>query len=206
MTPYEFGLAGRPWPTGASVLHVYAGVDFTLNPELAQLISRWREAIEADPIRPLADDALHITIDAITDTTASQVSAEERRELSNAIRTAVASAPVYRGFAAGCLSTSSGAVVNISPAQPLTELHYRVRAAIKDLRGPAAVQAAVSKAHISLGYCHQEVDSDVVQRHLRAVDPSHAPVVIDALQLVDVHADTATGDLAWHTVDTFPLR
>ncbi|WP_067665979.1 2'-5' RNA ligase family protein [Nocardia miyunensis] len=205
MKPYEFGLAGRPWPDRASFLHVYAPIDLAANPELAEVISRWREAIASDPIRLLPDPALHITIEAITDTPAARISTAERRELANAVRAAVSGAPPYTGLAAGCLSTSSGAVVNISPAEPLAALHRRIRAAVQATRGADATTADISKAHISLGYCYRQVDSDLVQRHLRAVDPSHAPVAINELRLVDVHADKDSGGLTWDTVEIIPL-
>lgn len=205
MKPYAFGLGTLDWPDD-SVLHVYAPIDLDLNPDLAVLISRCRQAVADDPIRLVDDATLHITVDALTDPLGSALDDTARNELADAIRLALADAAAYRGYAAGCLSTSSGAVINVSPAQPLTDLHHRVRGAVHSLHGPASTASTPSKAHVSLGYCWQEVDSDLVQRHLRAVDPSHAPLHIDELQLVEVRADTATGTLTWDMLDRFPLR
>lgn len=203
--PYAFKLGNLAWPDD-SVLHVYAPIDLDLNPDLAVLISRCRDAVADDPITLVDDAALHITVDALTDPLGTALDNTARRELADTIGTTVADAPAYHGYVAGCLSTSSGAVLNVSPAQPLTDLHHLVRGAIHSLHGPQSTASTQTKAHISLGYCCHEVDSDLVQRHLRAVDPSHAALQIDELRLVEVRADPETGTLTWDTLDRFALR
>lgn len=205
---YEFKLGGRPWPGDAAVLHFYAPIDLTLpdNRALAELISRWREVIGEYPITLLDDHDLHCTLEVVTDKRAHEIPAVQRRQLADAARQALVGVPAYRGSVAGCLSYSSGAIVDVSPAAPLTtEIHQRLRRAVQAVRGPDSTQSIISKAHISLGYATEDADSDPIQKHLRTVDPSIAPLYIPEVQLVEVSVDKATGKLTWETVETISL-
>ena len=163
MKPYEFKLGTEPWPEGATLLHFYAPVDLTLpeNQELAALVVRWREAIRHDPITLLPDGDMHCTLEVITDRHAAAISTAERKQLADAAREALIGVPAYRGTAGSCLSYSSGAIVDVSPAAPLTtDIHQRLRRAVQSVRGPESTQFPVSKAHISLGYATGHADSD----------------------------------------------
>lgn len=205
---YEFRLGDQPWPEGASVLHFYAPIDLTLpaNTELAETISQWREAISEFPITLLDDSDLHCTLEVITDAPAQEITAAGRRDLADAARAELAGVRAYRGAVSGCLSYPSGALMDISPAAPLTsDIHQRLRRAVHAVRGPHATGFPVSKAHISLGYARADADSDAVQRRLRPVDPSCAPLCIPEVQLVEVRADPATGMLTWDTVEVIEL-
>jgi hypothetical protein len=54
---------------------------------------------------------------------------------------------------------------------------------------------------------HAEADSDAAQRILRRVRPSHAPLHIDAVHLVDVTAQTGTSSktVTWDRLATVSL-
>ncbi len=54
---------------------------------------------------------------------------------------------------------------------------------------------------------HAEADSDAAQRILRRVRPSHAPLHINAVHLVDVTAQTGeqSKTVTWERLATIPL-
>ncbi|MFF9074614.1 hypothetical protein ACF1A9_20260 [Streptomyces sp. NPDC014872] len=51
----------------------------------------------------------------------------------------------------------------------------------------------------------EEASSDDVQRLLRRVRPSHAPLHVTEVQLVDVTADAQAKTITWDHVATIPL-
>lgn len=127
-------------------------MNVSINPELAELISRWRAVIADDPITLLGDADLHLTLEVVTDRPAQEIPVEERVELGDAVRDALQGVSAYRGRAGGCLAYSSGAIVDISPAAPLMAIHQRLRSAVQSVRGPDSTAYPVSKVHASLGY------------------------------------------------------
>jgi hypothetical protein len=56
-------------------------------------------------------------------------------------------------------------------------------------------------------YAYGHADSDAAQRQLRRVRPSHAPLYISAVHLVDVTATTAerSKTITWTELATIPL-
>jgi 2'-5' RNA ligase len=187
------------------MLQVYAPVDLSLNPGLADLIPRWRAAAGDAPVALVGDEWLHVTLEAVTDATAQQIDAGERRDLAAALRGAVAGIPVYQGRAGSALAYQSGILLDVSPAAPLVELHQRIRAAVHKVRGKASTAFRVGKPHVSLGYATADADSDPLQRALRAVDPNGAPLRLAEVALVEVRIDQRTGQLAWDTLDIIAL-
>jgi len=51
----------------------------------------------------------------------------------------------------------------------------------------------------------EEASSDDAQRILRRVRPSHAPLHVTEVQLVDVTADSAAKTITWERLATIPL-
>ncbi|MEV6602796.1 hypothetical protein [Kutzneria sp. NPDC051319] len=205
MKPYTFRYGAEPWPPGITTLQVYAPVDLALNAELARLISRWRDVLSGAPIGLVDDQWLHTTLEMISDGPGGEIGADERTELADAIRVALAETPVYGGRAGSALAYESGAMIDISPAAPLVEAHRRIRRAVHAVRGPGATGYAVPKPHISLGYATAEADSDAWQGKLRQIDPNGAPLVLPEIHLVEVGVDQAAGQLWWTEVARFPL-
>jgi 2'-5' RNA ligase len=200
---FEFGSA--PWPDGLTVLQVYAPVMLRANSELAGLVIRWRAALHGAPLALVSDDQLHITLDVVADRPAGEVSAQERATLAAALQDRLTGWPCYHGSAGSALAYSSGAVVDISPAEPLVRLGREVRTVLQDVRGPASATWRQAKPHISLGYARELADSDPWQRALRQVDPNHAPLYLDEVHLVEVQANSATKELTWGSVAIIPL-
>lgn len=205
MKRYVFMYGDQPWPPGITTLQLYAPVSLELNPELAELLPRWRAALDGAPVWLVEDEHLHVTLDMVSDAPAGEITSDERRALAASLRQAVAEFPVYRGRAGGCLSYSSGAVVDVSPAEPLRRLHLALRRAIHAVRGPDSTGYRVPKAHISVAYASATADSDFYQSRLRQVDPNGAPLQLDEVQLVEVGVDQTTGRLEWTTVESFTL-
>lgn len=54
-------------------------------------------------------------------------------------------------------------------------------------------------AEVDLDHYHQ------IHRRVRRVRPSHAPLLIDAVALVDVVANDAEKTITWETLATIPL-
>jgi hypothetical protein len=74
------------------------------------------------------------------------------------------------------------------------------------VRGPEATRYPVGVAHLTIGYATGECDSDEVQARLRTeVRPSHAPMTVDAVHVVDVTADTDARTITWDEVARIPL-
>jgi len=88
-----------------------------------------------------------------------------------------------------CLSSVSGLVFDLHPDDQLAAVIRAVRAAI----GPHAAAYDVGVPHMTLAYATGDADSGEIQRRLRRARPSHAPMTIDAVHLLDVavHAETA---------------
>ncbi|WP_429429165.1 hypothetical protein [Nocardia sp. GAS34] len=142
----------------------------------------------------------------MTDQVAGNIPAGERAALGDAISQALDGVPACLVQAGSCYCYRSGPLIDVSPAEPLTgEIHRRVRKAVQAVRGPESTGFPVSKAHISLGYGVQDVNSDPINKKLRAIDPSHAPLWIPEVHLVEVSIDQAAGRLTWETVQSFPL-
>ena len=194
-----------PWPAGVTTLQFYAPVDLTRNPELAKLVLRWRDALSSVPVTLVEDQWLHVTLEAITDKPAGEISQAERNELAGAVQEALKNVPAYSGTAGSCLAYLSGAIVDISPAQPLLELHRILRHAVHSVRGSGSTAYQPSKPHMSLGYATKTVNSDPIQRQLRKVDPNNAPLHLSEVQLVEISIDQQDSRLEWETVAKFDL-
>ena len=210
--PYVFKYGTEPWPEGVTLLQFYAPVDLHLetNHELADLTSRWTDAIRSYPITLLESSDYHITCECVTDRVGADIPDSERAELISAVRRELDGVSAYVGRAGGAVGYSSGVIVDVSPAAPLTDsdgpsIHTRLRAAVHSVRGPESTRFPISKAHISLGYATAEADSDRITRSLRPIDPNNAPLYLPRIDLVEVTVDQAAGRLTWTTVESFPL-
>lgn len=205
MKRYVFMYGDQPWPSGITTLQLYAPVSLESNPELAKLLPQWRAALDGAPVWLVEDEHLHVTLDMVSDAPAGEITSDERQALAASLRQTVAEFPVYQGRAGGCLAYSSGAVVDVSPAEPLRQLHLALRQAIHTARGPDSTGYRVPKAHISIAYANATADSDLYQSRLRQIDPNGAPLQLTEVQLVEAGADQTTGQLRWTTVESFPL-
>lgn len=102
-------------------------------------------------------------------------------------------------------ATSSGVIADLHPDQQLAALHRDVRETIRAVYGEDAVRYPWSTQHLTIAYAHGEADSDQAQRLLRRVRPSHAPLHIDSVHLVDVTADSSEKTITWDHLAAIPL-
>ncbi|WP_214104813.1 2'-5' RNA ligase family protein [Acrocarpospora catenulata] len=204
---------GRPWPDGARVLHVYALPDPGVDAGVLALASACRPAMIGYPLAMVADDRLHMTIEMITDVTADAITPQERAELAAALSRQLADLAPVTVLCGSPLAGQAGVLLDAHPDDGVTALRERVRAAVRETRGPAAVQNDEGRPHMSLAYAYAEADSGALQSTLRRVSPSHAPLTISAVHLLDVafhqraQQDGQTGwELSWTDVARIPLR
>ncbi|MFJ5071539.1 hypothetical protein ACIQC7_34495 [Kitasatospora sp. NPDC088556] len=201
-----------PWPDGARVLHIYAVLGLEDNPALARLVRACHTAMLPFPITPLGDGALHCTLEMVADTTADKITAEERDALLDALRKHLAGAGELDLVAGSPVANRAGAFLDLSPDDGLLDLRERIRAAIREVRGPGALLHDGGRPHISLGYSWATASSDELQTALRRISPSHAPVHVSGVQLLDVqfrqhprpNGQTAW-ELSWEPVAELPL-
>lgn len=189
------------------MLHLYLLPDLDRDHELATLIAGCRDAfIQFAAIdRPIPDEWLHVTVQAIHLAGAEPVSPQTRHELVSALTAAFATAPAFTTQVGSVLGYSTGVVADLHDDAPLEDLIDRARTAIAAVCGDEAIAADTRPAHLTLAYAHGEQDTDPVARGLRRVRPSHAPMTVAAVHLVDVEQDPKGCVYRWTPVHTFPL-
>ncbi|MFK0154324.1 2'-5' RNA ligase family protein [Streptomyces sp. NPDC090493] len=189
-----------PWRDGARILHAYLLPDLSVDHGLARLTTACHEAMRPYPITLLNGGLLHTTVEMVADTTADHVTAAERQDLIEALRHRLTDTAPFQVHAGSPIANRAGALLDLTPDEPLTDLKGRVQDAFVEARGPAVIQHDGGRPHMSLGYSWDSADSDPLQSALRRISPSHAPVHVDRVHLVEVefreHA-RGNGKSAW---------
>jgi hypothetical protein len=206
MKPFIFQHGQRIWPKGLTLLHVYAVVDLDHNPEFAELVRGIRAATKDEPLSHVGDRWFHITLYQLSEKgDAVLVTEVEREALADALRLRLQRVQPFAITAGSALSYPTGIVFDLGPDEPLNALRDAVTAAIEDVRGADATEYSTGVLHLTEAYASAEADSDQIQRRLRRVRPSHAPVYIDAVELVDVAADQERKTITWKSLARIPL-
>lgn len=191
---------GAPWPDGARVLHVYVLPDPAMDRDLAQLAAACHEKMEPYPIALLKGGLLHTTVEMVADTTADRIPADQREDLVAALRNHLASLTPFQVTAGSPIANKAGALLDLSPDEPLVDLRGHVQNALIEARGPGVIQHDGGRHHMSLGYAYDAADSDPLQSALRTIAPSHAPLSVAQVHLLDVafhHRARERGPAAW---------
>ncbi|WP_030462545.1 2'-5' RNA ligase family protein [Kitasatospora sp. NRRL B-11411] len=201
---------GAFWVDGASVLHVYA-LPRAEDGDFHRLAARCFEVLEPYPVTTTAGH-LHSTVEMIADTTSDNIPPAERDALTQALHRHLADVPAFEVLAGSPIVNATGALLDLSPDDHLLELRERVRAAIRETRGAGALRHGGGRPHATLAYAYDSADSDEVQSKLRRISPSHAPLTVDAVHLLDVtwqqrrQGDGRTAwTISWTSVATIPL-
>ncbi|WP_274036231.1 hypothetical protein [Streptomyces sp. MMBL 11-1] len=96
-------------------------------------------------------------------------------------------------------------IADLHPDDQLAALHRAAREAIRTVRGDDAVRYPWGLQHLTISYARGEASSDDAQRILRRVRPSHAPLHVTEVQLVDVTADSTSKTITWEQLAAIPL-
>ncbi|MEU4113353.1 2'-5' RNA ligase family protein [Kitasatospora sp. NPDC028055] len=203
---------GADWPDGgARALHVYAVPDLTAHPDLARLVGECHEAMAGFPITPMTG-TLHCTIEMIADTTSDKITDTEREVLVDALHRHLADVGPLQVTVGSPVANKAGGYLDLHPDGELVTLRQRVREAISEVRGPGALVHTGGRPHISLGYAYDTASSDALQTALRRISPSHAPLRIAGVELLDVlwrqqprPGGGTAWELSWEPVATIPL-
>jgi hypothetical protein len=197
--PFVFRRGSEIWPPDLALLHVYAVIDLQRNRDLAALIEGCRAATSGDPLTHVGDRWFHITLAQLS-IAADQLAESEHAALIGELRWHLAGLNPFTVTAGSPLAYLSGLIFDLGPDEPLDGLRDAVAAAITTARGAEENAYDTGVLHLTGAYSTGEADSDQIQRRLRRVRPSHAPVHIDTVSLVDVHADAQAKTITWRTL------
>nr|WP_269328558.1 2'-5' RNA ligase family protein [Kineosporia babensis] len=154
------------------------------------------------PIATVPDHAMRITLAKVGDAPAAQVTADERTGLLKALGEQLKAVEPFQITAGSPLAYATGALCDLED-EPLQALITVIRSAIRELRGPEADTFHPGVTHLTLGYAYDEASTDELARKLRRVRPSHAPLHVDAVHLLEV--STKAGGFELASVGRAPL-
>jgi hypothetical protein len=197
MRAFEFKRGTEVWPQGETLLHVYALPDLEHDWELADLIHGCRAAVADYPLTDVADEWLHVTISQITDAVGGAISQGERELLAEELQKALREVDPFTITVGSCLTYHSGPIFDLHPDHQLKQLHDVVESVVERLRGPEAIKYDTGVLHLTLAYASGDADSDEMQRALRRVRPSHAPMTIRSVHLLEVAAHPDAKTIIW---------
>lgn len=207
----DFFQGERLWPPGHRELQLYVLPDLERDRELAHLAAASREVLAKFPAtaKPLPDEWLHMTLQPIFHGRhADTVDELTRKALIAELTRVVAEIPAFTMRIGSVLAYHSGAVADTDDGQDdalFDNLVDEVRRAVTAVCGPEAVTFDTRPAHMAFAYAADTHNSDPVQRLLRRVRPSHAPLTVAAVHLVEVEQRPDLCQFRWTHVDRIPL-
>ncbi|MGW3240308.1 2'-5' RNA ligase family protein [Streptomyces olivaceus] len=204
MKPFVYKHADARWPEGATLLHVYLAVS-DQDRDLLDLVTSANGALKDFPLTPVPPRWLHVTLDQITDRPAAAISQQERDELVGVLTKQLTDFKPFEVQVGSFLTYHSGVIADLHPDDDLAALHRAVRGAIRAVRGDEAVRYPWGLQRLTISYAREEASSDDAQRILRRVRPSHAPLHVTEVHLVDVTADSTAKAITWELLATIPL-
>ncbi|MFD4814709.1 2'-5' RNA ligase family protein [Streptomyces sp. NPDC058418] len=154
---------------------------------------------------PASRAAGFITVDQITDAVGAGISPAARDALVEELGKRLADVEPFDIMIGSLESYATGVIADLHPDDQLAALHRAVREAIRTVRGDDAVRYPWGLQHLTISYAREEASSDDAQRILRRVRPSHAPLHVTEVQLVDVTADSTAKTITWERLATVPL-
>lgn len=203
MKPYFPNRKLPDWP----YLQVCVLPDLDRNTELQVMVNKAALLLGEFPtVAALPPEWLHVTLQAIWHRPAAAVPLAERSSLIDALTDTSSHLAPFRLQAGSLLSGGVGVVADLHPDHQIDGLFTAVRDAIGRVCGVAAVTKDSRPAHMALAYAVGVEDGDQLQSRLRReVRPSHAPLTVDAIHLVEVTPDPAAALFRWQHMCRFPL-
>ncbi|MFD4561237.1 2'-5' RNA ligase family protein [Streptomyces sp. NPDC058469] len=171
-----------------------------------------REVLGDYPIWCVPDDLVHITVETDASAPSTDISPAERTRLIAALKARLTRFEPITVLCGSPLANRTGAVLDTHPDQGLVALRNLVRAALWEVHDTSAIAHGGGRGHASLGYAYDGADSDPLQSALRRISPSHAPLTVSQLHLLDVcwtaHPSPDGGvrwEMSWEPVARIPL-
>ncbi|MFD0440561.1 2'-5' RNA ligase family protein [Streptomyces chartreusis] len=143
---------------------------------------------------------MHITVEMDASAPSRDISTAERMRLITALKGELARIEPFTLWCGSPLANRTGAILDTHPDQGLVALQNLVRRALWEARDTSAIAHEGGRGHASLGYAYDSADSDPLQSALRRISPSHAPLTVSSLHLLDVRWTAhprADGGVRW---------
>ncbi|MFI6803811.1 2'-5' RNA ligase family protein [Streptomyces luteogriseus] len=202
----------KPWESGVSVLHLYVVPDPAVDKALFALIAACRTVLQDYPVWCLPDDRIHITVEMDAAAPSEQITQAQRAQLISELEARLAGIDPFTVLCGSPIANRSGALLDTYPDHQLTALQNLARAALWEVHDAPAISHDGGRGHMSLGYAFDEADSDPLQSALRRITPSHAPLTVSRLHLLDVrwtaHPRPDGGvrwEMTWELLAAIPL-
>ncbi|MFI7104121.1 2'-5' RNA ligase family protein [Streptomyces sp. NPDC050161] len=208
MIPFAFEHGQGPWTEGLTLLHAYAIADLNRNPELAELVAGVRAATAGDPLSHVGDDWFHITLYQLSEKPAEQITPSERKAIINELERHLQNVEPFSITVGSILPYPTGLIFDLSPDEPLNALRTTVTRAFTAARGGKATTYKTGVLHLTESYATAKVTLEhchAIHRRVRRVRPSHAPLRVDAVELVDVTAGLTEKTITWDSLARIPL-
>lgn len=204
MEPYF--TPSRLWPDGP-YLQVCVLPDLDRDKALNTLIDGAQDVLDDFAgIALVPREWLHVTVQACLHQPAAAIPAEDRTRLAHNLAAVLSELPAFTVHAGSLLAGSAGVVLDMSPDGEIDVLYDRVREVMREALGPQAAAKNSRPAHMAVGYCRSSEDSGIIGTRLRRdVRPSHAPMTVDAVHLVEVTPDPERCQFSWTPVLRIPL-
>lgn len=201
MQPY---FANRTFPA-SPYLQVAILPDMEANRALRHLVTNAGRLLRTYPGIPvLPQEWLHITVQAIWP--AEAATHAQRAQLIEALTDAAALLTPVTIQVGSVLTSSSGVVADTHPDHVLADIYNATAAAVQKVFGDSAAAKDSRPAHMALGYCTAATDGDPIQTWLRrGLRPSHAPLTVDALHVLNVTPDPQHALFRWEHIARIPL-
>ncbi|WP_274036233.1 2'-5' RNA ligase family protein [Streptomyces sp. MMBL 11-1] len=205
MKPFTFQQGKDLWEAGRtpSLLHAYVTVDLGQNPELAELIRGVRNATKDDPLTHVGDEWFHITLYQLSSRHARDVPEAEREALAAELSKQMHSIAPFTITAGSPLAYPTGILFDLGPDEPLNALRTAATRAFELVYGADATTYESGVLHLTESYATAEVSLDhfhQIHRRVRRVRPSHAPLRVDSIELVDVTASSEKKTITWEPI------
>jgi hypothetical protein len=199
----------RLWAAGRRELTLLALPDLERDRELADLIGKVRDVAIRYPAtdRPLPDQWLHMTVQAINHTLDDPaVSDSSRNRLIVELEKVFATTAAFTVMVGSVMAYGVGIMCDVHADKPFSAMAERVRAVVADICGPDSIRHDSRPAHMMLSYSHGDQDGDPLQRLLRRLRPGLAPMTVDTIVLAEVVQDPQGCAYRWDVVHQFCLQ
>ncbi|MEV0636388.1 hypothetical protein AB0I77_15745 [Streptomyces sp. NPDC050619] len=168
----------------------------------------YSNATQDDPLTHVGDEWFHITLYQLSQKPASEIPEYERQALVTSLTEQMKAIAPFTIMVGSPLPYASGLIFDLGPDEPLNELRAAATRAFEIVRGPGATTYDTGVLHLTESYATAKVTLDhfhQIHRRVRRVRPSHAPLRVDSIALVDVVANDTEKTIMWDTLATVPL-